>query len=352
MVTLIAVVGAVVFISALCSLFEAVLYSVPISHVEGLAQAGHASGRILRRLRSNVDRPISAILSLNTVANTGGGAISGAVAVNAFGENPMIIDIYFPAFFTLCILLLSEVIPKTAGVIYSRPISGYIARPLQVLVWVFTPLIELLQFVTRMVSRGNTAQAISEEELIVLARLGQRIGAIEEDEAQVIQNILSLKSKTARDVMTPRTVVFSLSDTLTVEEARKEAPIWSYSRIPVYAEDFEDIVGVVLRRDMLAALAADRGHVKLSELMRPVHFVVESASLDRLLRMFLERRQHLFVVIDEYGGLAGVLTLEDVLETILGKEIVDESDQVADMRELAHRRRQQTLSEQSGGKTS
>ncbi len=338
MLELILSVSAVILISALCSLFEAIFYSVPVSHIETLAQEGDASGRIFRRLRRNVDRPISAILSLNTIANTGGAAIAGAAFVRVYPDHP---EVYFTLFITLSVLLFSEVIPKTVGVVYSRPLSGLIARPLQLLVWVFTPFIELCRLATRLVPREQEGQDVSDEELISLARLGQRTGAIEAGEARVIQNILSLKSKTARDVMTPRTVVFVLSERLTVEEAHKEAGLWSHGRVPIYDKDFEDIVGIVLRKDALAALADNQGHLKLSTLMRPVHFVSESTSLDRILEMFLDRRQHLFVVIDEYGGLAGVLTLEDVLEEILGKEIVDELDQVADMRELARRRRQQ-----------
>ena len=168
--------------------------------------------------------------------------------------------------------------------------------------------------------------------------------SIDADEALVVQNILSLKSRVVREVMTPRNVVFALSDELTVAEAYKETGIWPHSRVPVYNKDFEDIVGIVIRRDVLSALASGRTDVRLSELMRPVHFVVETSSLDLILKMFLERRHHLFAVIDEYGGFAGILTLEDVLEEILGQEIVDELDQVDDLRELARKRRQQTLS--------
>lgn len=344
MIELAAVVVVVVIISGICSLFEAVLYSVPVSHIESLAQNNKASGRTLRRLRENVDRPISAILSLNTIANTGGASIAGIIAGNLLGRGS-IEEYAFSGAFTIVILLFAEVIPKTIGVVYSRPISTVIAQPLQILVWVFTPFILLCRLGTRLVAKEQKAQDISDEELISLARLGRRSGSLDATEAGVIQNILSLKSKTAAEVMTPRTVVFSLHDELTIEDAGKEKSIWAHSRIPVYQEDFEDIVGIVLRRDVLAAISNNRGKQKISTIMRPVHFVAESHTLDRILQTFLERRQHLFAVIDEYGGLAGVLTLEDVLEEILGTEIVDESDQVADMRDLARRRRQQTRQE-------
>ena len=347
MTELVIVIVAVIFISAMCSLFEAVLYSVPISHIETLAQNNKRSGLILRKLRQNVDRPISAILSLNTIANTGGVSLAGILFASAvlgekaIGESSA--GIVFSASFTFAILFLSELLPKTIGVVYARPISSFIARPLQLLVWIFIPFIMLSRLAPRLVAKEQKEQDISDEELISLARLGRRIGALDPTEAGVIQNILSLKTKTARDVMTPRTVVFSLHDELTVEETRNQRGIWAYSRIPVYEKDYEDIVGIVLRRDVLAALTDNRENSKLSDLMRPVHFVVESHTLDHILKTFLERRQHLFVVIDEYGGFAGVLSLEDVLEEILGTEIVDESDRVEDLRELARRRRQQTL---------
>ena len=335
-------VAAVILVSALCSLFEAVLLSSPLSHVEKLAQEGNRSGQIFRQLRQNVDRPLAAILSLNTIANTGGAAFAGAAFMRWLGDEGKDLDVYFQACLTLSVLFFSEVIPKTVGAVFSRPLTAWIARPILLLVWAFTPLIGLCRLATRIVPRPEGQNDVSGEDITSLAKLGARTGGIDADEARVIQNILSLKTKTAREVMTPRTVVFALAETMTVGEARGESGTWAHSRIPVYAEDFEDVVGIVMRRDILAALAQDREQVQLTTLMRPVHFVVESSALDQILDTFLEQRQHLFIVIDEYGGLAGILTLEDVLEEILGKEIVDELDQVEDMRELARRRRKQT----------
>ena len=335
-------VAAVILFSAMCSLFEAVLLSSPLSHVEKLAQEGNRSGQIFRRLRQNVDRPLSAILSLNTIANTGGAAFAGAAFMRWLGDTGEDYDAYFQGFLTLSVLFFAEVIPKTVGAVFSRPLTAWIARPLLLLVWIFAPLIGLCRLATRMVPRQEGQNDVSSDDILSLARLGARTGGIEADEARVIQNILSLKTKSAREVMTPRTVVFALPESMTVGEARGESGTWAHSRIPVYAEDFEDIVGIVMRRDILAALAQDHGQVQLSTLMRPVHFVVESSALDQILDTFLEQRQHLFIVIDEYSGLAGVLSLEDVLEEILGKEIVDELDQVEDMRELARLRRRQT----------
>ncbi len=339
MFELVVSVSTVIVVSAICSLFEAVLYAVPVSYIESLSQRGGVSGRILKNLRmQNVDRPISAILSLNTIANTGGAFVAGAAFIKVFGGQW---EHYFTIFITLSVLVLSEVIPKTIGVVYNRSLAKFIAIPVQLLVWVLFPFVEMCRLVTRTFSKGRASQEVSEEEITVMARMGRRTGAIQPDEARVMQNILSLKRKTARDVMTPRTVVFALSADLTVEQAQKEAGVWPYSRVPVYENEFEDLIGVVMRRDAFNALTDGRGQTPISELMHPVHFVTETVSLDRVLEMFLVRKQHLFAVIDEYGGLAGILTLEDVLEEILGREIVDESDTVTDMRELARRRRRQ-----------
>jgi CBS domain containing-hemolysin-like protein len=184
---------------------------------------------------------------------------------------------------------------------------------------------------------------ISPQEIISLARLGRREGAIEFMEEKIIENILVLDEKKASDIMTPRTVIFSLSAEFTLEEARKEAGAWHHSRVPVYKDDPEDIVGFVMRRDVYNAIADGQKGKHLSELMRPIHFVPETARADVLFKDFLEKRQHQFVVIDEYGGVAGLVTLEDVLEEIIGREIVDEFDPAIDMAELARKRRKQVV---------
>ena len=339
MAELIVAVAAAVLISAMCSLFEAVLYSVPVGHIESLANADRKAGRILQRLRENVDRPIAAILSLNTIANTAGAAVAGAAAATVFGEAWVG---YFSAAFTLAILMFSEVIPKTAGVVYNRPLALVVAPPLALLVWLFRPLIWLCGMVTRVVSQGREPEHVSEEEILGLARMGQQTGALESDQAAVIANILTLQDKSVRDIMTPRTVVFALPASTTLEELRTRGT-FEHSRIPVYDKNPDDVVGIVLGREVLAAMAGGSGEARLEEMMRPVDFVAESVGLDRLLRMFMEKRQHLLIVLDEFGGLAGVVTLEDVIEEILGQEIVDEFDRVADLRELARRRRERTL---------
>ena len=323
-------------VSFICSLLEAVLYSVPLSYIETLAEEGRPAGRILRELRNDIDAPISAILTLNTIAHTVGAAVAGAAAAEVFGSRWLGA---FSAVFTFLILVLSEIIPKTAGVAFARQLASPIARPLQWLVWVFLPFVWMSSWITRSISGGKVQHLVSEDDVRALARIGAREGGIDEAKAAVIHGILSIAGKRVHEVMTPRTVAITLSAETTVGEVRDEIGTLNYSRVPVYGESTEEITGVVHRRDILTASADDKHDVTVAELMRPVHFVAESFALDDVLTMFLRRRQHLFVVIDEFGGFSGIITLEDILEEILGAEIVDEFDEAEDMRELARKRR-------------
>ena len=343
MLELLIVVTAVLVTSATCSLFEAVLYSVPTSRIEALVRARRPAGHILKEMRRHVDRPIAAVLSLNTIANTGGGAIAGALAAQVFGGRIWI----FSLVFTLVILLFSEVLPKTIGVVYARGLAPLIARPLFWLVTLFRPLIALTQQATKLVWRGQQEQRISDDELLTMVGLGLRSGDLQLHEAQVIRNVLSFERLTATEVMTPRPVVFTLAADTTVQDAARMSDLEKYSRIPIFDVEPEELVGVVHKVDILKAVADDQFDTRLSAIMRPIHFVVETTPLDRLLRVFLERRQHAMAVIDEFGGFEGIVTLEDVLEELIGREIVDEFDQVVDQRAFAKRQRAETLKNRS-----
>ena len=341
MVELQLVVLLVLVTSAICSLFEAVLYSIPATFVEQLEQSGRPAGRILKQMKEQVDRPITAILSLNTISNTGGGALAGALAAGALGGGNVI---YFSIVFTLAILLFAEVVPKTIGVVYARQLAPIIARPMYLLVGAFRPLIGLVQIVTKLIRKGQKEHPVSDADLLTLVVSGLRSGTLNQDEARVIENVLSMDTRTVKQVMTPRPVVFTLSARTSAREAVSEDAIEKYSRIPVFGKDPDDLVGVVRTVDILTALANDRFDVKMEQITRPIHFVIDSTPLDDLLRTFLKRRQHLVAVIDEFGGISGIVTLEDVLEELIGREIVDESDQVTDLRAYAQRRREDTLS--------
>ena len=342
MIELIFVVVLILVISAACSLFEAVLYSVPASRIESLERAGRPVGRLLKQMRRQVDQPIAAVLSLNTIANTGGCAIAGAMAANVLGTSRIG---YFSVVFTLAILLLSEVLPKTVGVVYARGLAPFIAYPLRALVVVFRPFVMLTQLTTKLVWTGHHEQRVSDDELLAMVGLGLRSGDLKADEARVIRNVLSFETRTAAEVMTPRPVVFTMGTDVTVREAVDLVELNRFSRVPVYDEDPEELVGIAHKLDILKAVANDEFGTTVADLMRPIHFVVDTASLDQLMRTFLERRQHMVAVIDEFGGFEGIVTLEDVLEELIGREIVDEFDQITDLRAFARQRRKETLSQ-------
>lgn len=335
-------VGIVIGLSFFCSLCEAVLYSVPYSYVELLAAKGGTAGKLLRKMREDISRPISAILTLNTAANTFGAAVAGAAAVSAFGKESLGI---FSGCLTLAVLVLSEIFPKTIGVRYSKGLSSLVAYPMYLLGWILLPVTWITSLLTRWFGSTETSHGVTAEELQVMARLGRKTGVLGGMEEAVIKNILSLRKVTARQIMTPRTVVFALSKDLSLKEAKQASALWPWphSRVPVHEGDLDRIVGLVHRRDVLAALAEDKEEALLSDFLRPVHMVPDLASADLLLQQFIERREHLFVVVDEFGGVAGVVTLEDVFETILGQEIVDESDLSVDLQKEAKQRGRRIL---------
>jgi CBS domain containing-hemolysin-like protein len=336
MFELLLAVGVAVFVSMFCSVAEAALYSMSWADIEKLKSSGVKSAALLHKLRSNVDEPITAILTLNTCAHTAGAAVAGWAWANLYGKETLWL---FTVVFTIIILIFTEILPKTLGVVYSDRIAPPLARPLNGLVWIFRPVISVMSVLSMAIRSKKKGPDHTEDDIRAIVSLTRRSGVIKPYEEKSIRNILLLDSKTVEQIMTPRTVVFSLSSEITVAEARELQPDWPHSRIPVYDNDPEDIVGVVYRRQVLEALADDLDDLKLSDIMRPVRFVLESITLDKLLVKFLGSRLHLCVVLDEYGGVAGVVTLEDVLEEILGSEIVDETDQVVDMRQLARMQR-------------
>lgn len=333
--TLIIAIALAVTVSAFCSILEAVLYSISSSQVEMLKKQGHNSASLLQELREDIDESITAILTLNTIAHTVGAAVAGAAAAVVFGEKNLFL---FSAVFTLVILLFSEILPKTIGISYALPLAPYIAHPLRWMIILLKPIVWLCQLMTQLIPQPEDTDSISAEELQTIAALSRKSGAIGADQERVIFNILELGSRVVRDVMTPRTVTFSLDESITVAEAMtNEARLWSHSRLPVYKGEADNVTGTIMSRDVLLAAAEQRHDTKLSELISPVHFVAETSPLNRILVEFIELHLHLFVVVDEYGAVTGVISMEDVLEEIVGKEIMDESDKTRDMRELARK---------------
>lgn len=333
--TLAGVVTLAILISAGCSLLESVLYSTRRITLQAGLQRGDRMAVMMQRLKANVDSPLSAILILNTVANTAGAAVAGWAAGQVWGAGSLWV---FSLAFTLAILLFSEIVPKTVGAVYWRGLWRGTVYPLRAMVWLLYPLIVLTRAVTRLITgRQGSGGRVSEDEILAAAQLGEQGGEISEMEHRLIRNIINLEEVRAADIMTPRTVLLAVDGRLTVGQVGREAARWPFSRVPVYQDRLDQVVGYVLRYEVMER-ALDHGDTRLSELAKPLHFVPGSANALNLLSSFLRRGQHMFMVVDEYGGIMGVVTLEDVLESLVGSEIVDESDEIVDLQELARLR--------------
>lgn len=323
-------------VSFMCSVFEAVLLSVSPSYVAALEgetlPRRRRTGMLLKRLKEDVDRPLAAILTLNTIAHTAGAAGVGAQAQKLYGNEAVTAA---SVVMTLLILVFSEIIPKTLGAVYWRGLTPVVARSLRVLILLLLPFVWLAQMVTRLFSRSKDATEVSREELGALAELGHREGVIEEKENRMVQNLLRLKLLSARDVMTPRTVAVMLHDRTTVREVMSRDLEANFSRIPVYGENRDDVSGYVLRSELLLAAAHDRFSDPVSEFVRPLARVQTRLPLPAVLEVLLQHREHMALVVDEFGGTAGIVTMEDVVETMLGTEILDETDDAQDLRMVA-----------------
>lgn len=322
-----------VLLSFLCSILEAVLLSISHAHIELLISDGQRSGRILRNLKNRVDRPLAAILTVNTVANTVGAAGVGAQALVVFGSKWVALA---SGLLTFAILVFSEVIPKTLGAAHWKRLAPFSAYAITALIYICYPVVLLLRAVSRLVAGKSGGQArITRRELSALAGIGADEGTLMGKEKRVIQNLLRLKYIRAGDVMTPRSVMTALPKDLTVTQALEQAEKLKFSRIPIYEENMDRVTGLVLRFRIFEAQSAGKGQQTMEQLAQPIHAVPESKSIAGTLDEFIKRREHLFLVVDEYGGTEGIVTLEDAIETLLGVEIVDEFDSVADMRQYA-----------------
>lgn len=321
--------------SFLCSVAEAVLLSVTPSFVAHLEQQGKRSAVRLKKLKTDIDRSLAAILTLNTIAHTVGAGGAGAEAAAYFGDRYVGIAM---AVLTLLILFLSEIVPKTLGAVYWRALAGPTAGFTQVLIWVLYPFIWVSERLTKLITGGKQVHVFSREEFAAMAEVGAEAGYLDDSESRILRNLFRFPELRAEDIMTPRTVVFALQQDLTVSEALDKHPEIPFSRIPIYGRTRDDIRGFVLKTDLLLAQLEGRGDLPLQELQRDLGVVTESTSVEKIADRLLSERAHLLAVFDEHGGLAGVVSLEDVVETLIGIEIVDEADRVDDMRRLARKK--------------
>ncbi|MCP4093023.1 MAG: HlyC/CorC family transporter [Planctomycetes bacterium] len=319
--------------SFICSLFEAALYAVTPSQVELLKQRGGRGARRLEALRNDIEEPIASILTVNTIAHTVGASWCGAMVAQQYGEQSVV---WFATIFTIAVLGLTEIIPKSLGVRHAATLAPRIAIPLQLMTWISWPIARPARAAMRRFSGTHKNVGPSEDEVLVFARLACRHGQMRGEESVWIENALTLDRVRVHELMTPRRVVEKLSADMTVADAIARTDRWIHSRVPVFdPQDPEEILGVVYRREVFDAGIDNKGEIKIGDLSRTLESVPESMKAHTLLQMFLQRRRHLVAVIDEYGSFQGIVTLEDVLESMLGAEIVDEHDEVADLQEHA-----------------
>lgn len=331
--TPILIVGTLTLLASfLCSLFEAALYAISPARIELLREKGVRGAERLANLREDVEEPITAILTVNTIAHTVGAAWCGAMVGKEFGSAAVGI---FAAAFTVLVLTVTEIVPKTLGVRYATALGPMIAFPLQIMIWSVWPIVWLVRVIMKRFS--GTADGPTEDEIEIVSRMAARSGSVRAEEHRWVRNALHLDRTTAGDLRTPRTVVETLDADTPVRELLEDVSGWVHSRVPVVENaDPDRVLGVVYRREALdAALRRPEEELIVRDLLRPIRFVPETTRADKLLTLFLEDRAHMFAVVDEYGGMEGVVTLEDVLECLLGAEIVDEHDQVEDMQRLA-----------------
>lgn len=317
--------------SFLCSVLEAVLLSTPMSFITMKESQGNKTASLMKDYKDNVDRPVGAILSLNTIAHTIGSAGVGAESIKLFGEE------YFgivSAVLTLLILVLSEIIPKTIGASYWRSLAMPSTKIIRILIVITYPLVLLSELITKVFTPKGKQSSMSREEVSAMVDVGTTEGVFRESESKIIKNCIRLSGIKAKDVMTPFIVVESANMNLTVKDFYKQQE-WNFSRIPVYDKDKEYITGYVLKDMVLKYLSEDKFQTKLSNLIRPILSFGEGESLYHIWEKMLEKREHISIIVDEYGCLRGVVSMEDIIETMTGVEIVDEVDVAVDMQALA-----------------
>ena len=330
---------ALVF-SFFCSLWEAVLLSIHPSHARLESQKGALVGKYLEDFKANIDRPLAAILTLNTIAHTVGALGVGQEAATIWAqESAWITRVAVPVTMTIAILVFSEIVPKTIGALYWRHLVTFTIHSIRILTVVLAPFVWLSQYITRRLKRDTAQPVLTRTDLLAMAELGAEEGVFEVEESEMIGHLIRFQTIQARDVMTPRTVVAVAAEDETIAEYYGNAKRQRFSRIPVFNESIDHITGYVLKDDVLAALVDGRGAEPIANLRREIVAVGETYAITDLFTNLRSEREHLAVVMDDFGGMAGIVTMEDVIETLLGLEIMDETDATTDMRQLARRHR-------------
>ncbi len=323
-------------VSFICSVLESVLLSINMSYVAVLEKERPSIGKLLRVQKENINKSIASILILNTIANTLGAAAVGAQAAHIFGNDAVV---YVSVVLTFAILFLSEIIPKTIGAIYWKSLAPVAAQFIRIFIWITYPIILTTLAVTNKIAQGKEdANSLTKEELLESMLQSEDEGVIDEKESDVIENILNLDNIKVSEVLTPRSVVFALDETMSIKEVvETQDAIFKFSRIPIYHESIEDVTGLVLTKKIFKQALVDDS-VMLKEIKKDMFSLNENVPVSKALDLLIAKKDHMFLVKDNYDQTEGIVTLEDCVETILGVEIMDESDTTEDMRELAKRK--------------
>lgn len=322
----------VLSVSFFCSLLESVILSVNESFIRQLQGQKAKAGDMLYALKSEIDRPLAAILSLNTISNTLGAALIGATVMKLYGNEWVALT---SGCLTFCILIFSEIIPKTIGALYWKKLAIPATYFIKYLIFLLYPLVKLCEFIADLTAFGKHPPLFTRDELIATAEISQEEGAIQHKERDVIKNLLRLNKIFVKDIMTPKSVIVALSADFSVRQIVKKYPSMPFSRIPIYKSGMDDIIGLVLRYELLETYAQASGKTLLGEICHSVHTVSEAQSVATTMDEFIKKKEHIFIVVNGKGQTTGLVTLEDVIETLLGVEIVDEFDSVEDMRQFA-----------------
>ncbi len=320
-----------VVVSFLCSLLESVILSLSPTYIAVLEKKNHKRGALLSHLKDNIDRPLAAILALNTTANTVGAAGVGAQVLSIWGSEGFAIA---SGALTFTILVFSEIIPKTLGAAHSKRLAPFCAIIIKYLIYLTYPFVLFSEFLNNILSSSDDT-SMTREEMIVTAELGVDDGVIRKNESLVIQNLLTLNKLEVTDIMTPRSVIFSLNGESSVGQVFIDHKSIEFSRIPIFKKNLDNIIGFVLRYKLMEAYSQDLDNLAIEKLAKPIHSVPDTITVAACLDQFIKRKEHIFIVVNEYGESEGIVTLEDVVETLLGVEIVDEFDSVEDLRKHA-----------------
>lgn len=321
-------------VSFLCSLFESILLSLPITYLETVNKK-YGYGKIIYKMKLNVEKPLAAILTLNTIAHTIGAAGVGAEAVKLWGDPSLAI---VSVILTLIILVFTEILPKSLGTYYWKQLLPFATYMIQVFIYIAYPFVFMSEFITKLFVKDNKSHHISKEEILAVASLASRMNVISEREATIIKNILNMNNITAESVMTPRSVLFAAPENITISEFLNYNNVNSFTRTPIFDQSLDIITGYVHKNDILNNLRDNKRDAMLKQCKRRIIAASEDINISDLFEQLLTQKEQISLIIDDFGGTAGIVTMEDIIETLLGIEILDEHDVDSDMQLLARNR--------------